>query len=128
MPEDETIALIEEFSAIIQHKLPLKLKDLVSFTVPCSMENSHDLNSLIDSRSSINLMPLSIYRKLRLDDRKATSIILQLANRTLKHPYGVIEDMLIKVGNNFFLADFIIHDIDAQHIPLILERMFLTIA
>ncbi|CAI9756483.1 unnamed protein product [Fraxinus pennsylvanica] len=125
---DETMALTEECSAIIKQMLPPKLKDPRSFIVLYSIGNSHNLNALIDSGASINLMLLSIYRKLGLDDSKATSIILQLADRTFKHPYGMVDNLLIKFGDHYFPDDFIILNIDAQHIPLILRRPFLATA
>lgn len=68
--EDEIVTLIEEYSAIIK-MLPSKLKAPESFTVSCSIENPHNLNVSIDFWASINLMSLSIYRKLGLDDPKA---------------------------------------------------------
>lgn len=74
--------------------------------------------------ASINIMSLF---GLGLWDPQTISIILQLANRTLKHPYRVVDNMLIKVGNYFFFpADFIILDIDAQQMSLILKIPFLT--
>ncbi|XP_022873217.1 uncharacterized protein LOC111392182 [Olea europaea var. sylvestris] len=111
LPEHETIALSEECSAIIQHRIPPKLKDLGSFTLPCSIGNLNKINCLIDSGVSINFIPLPLYRKLGLGDPKAASIILQLADRSLKHPYRIVEDILIKVGEFIFSADFIILDI-----------------
>lgn len=64
--------------------LPHKLKYLESFIVPCSIVILHNLNILIDSGTSINLMLLSTYRKLGLHDPKSISIILQLVDKTLK--------------------------------------------
>lgn len=77
--------MTEECNTIIKQMLPLELKDLWSFTVPCSIENSHDLNVLIDFGTNINLVQLSIYRKLVLDYSNETSIILHLVDRTFKH-------------------------------------------
>ncbi|XP_022858955.1 uncharacterized protein LOC111379749 [Olea europaea var. sylvestris] len=127
MPEHETITLSEEFSAIIQHRIPPKLKDPGGFTLPCFIGNLQGINCLIDSGASINLIPLPLYRKLGLGDPKAASIILQLADRTLKHPYGIVEDMLIKAEEFIFPTDFIILDIEeAFQIPIILGRPFLS--
>ncbi|XP_022891905.1 uncharacterized protein LOC111406760 [Olea europaea var. sylvestris] len=127
MPEHETIALPEECRAIIQRRIPPKLKDPGSFTLPYSIGNLNDINCLIDSGASINLIPLTLYRKLGLGVPKAASIILQLADQSLKHPYGIIEDMLIKVEEFIFPADFIILDIEeANHTPIILGRPFLS--
>ncbi|XP_022897451.1 uncharacterized protein LOC111411123 [Olea europaea var. sylvestris] len=127
MPEHETITLSEECSAIIQHRIPPKLKDPGDFALPCSIGNLQGINCLIDSGASINLIPLPLYRKLGLGDSKAASIILQLADRILKHPYGIVEDMLIKTGEFIFPADFIILDIEeASQISIILGRPFLS--
>ncbi|XP_022843304.1 uncharacterized protein LOC111366842 [Olea europaea var. sylvestris] len=115
MSKYETIALSEECSAIIQHRIPPKLKDPESFTLPCFIGNLNDINCLIDSIANINLIPLPLYRKLGLGVPKATSIILQLADRSLKHPYGIVEDMLIK-AENLALLDF-----DANEIILRIE-------
>ncbi|XP_022846320.1 uncharacterized protein LOC111369065 [Olea europaea var. sylvestris] len=76
MPEHKIITLSEECSAIIQHMIPPKLKDLGGFTLPCSIGNLQGINCLIDSGASINLNPLPLYRKLGLGDPKVASIIL----------------------------------------------------
>ena len=72
----ETIALTEEFSAIIQRKLPQKLKDPGSFTVPCEIRGSVFEKALCDLGASINLMPLSIFRRLGLGEAKPTRVTL----------------------------------------------------
>ncbi|XP_022876965.1 uncharacterized protein LOC111395199 [Olea europaea var. sylvestris] len=127
LPEHETIVLSEEWSAIIQHRIPPKLKDPGSFTLPCSIGDLNDINFLIDSGASINLISLPLYRKLGLGDPKAASIILQLAERSLKHPYRIVEDMLIKVGVFIFPTDFIILDIEeAYQMAIILGRPFFS--
>ena len=66
--------------------------------------------TLCDLGASINLMPLSIFRRLGLSEAKPTTITLQLADRSLKYPRGVIEDVLVKVDNFIFLTDFIVLD------------------
>lgn len=76
----------EEYSAILPHKFTPKLKDLRSFTLPCLKGNSYNINILIDSGVSINLMPLNIYMKLRLGNPKEISISFQLVYRSIKHP------------------------------------------
>ncbi|XP_022847548.1 uncharacterized protein LOC111370071 [Olea europaea var. sylvestris] len=121
MPEHETITLSKECSVIIQHRIPPKLKDPGGFTLPCSIGNLQGINCLIDSGASINLIPLPLYRKFGLGDPKAASIILQLEDKTLKHPYGIVENMLIKTGEFIFPADSILLDIEeASQIPIIL--------
>ncbi|KAJ9535332.1 hypothetical protein OSB04_un001557 [Centaurea solstitialis] len=125
--EHATVALTEECSAIIQNKLPQKLKDPGSFTIPIQIGVSTFGKALCDLGASINLMPLSIFRKLGLGEVQPTNVILQLADRSIKYPYGVIEDVLVKVGKFYFPVDFFILDIDEdKEIPLILGRPFLA--
>ncbi|XP_024029937.1 uncharacterized protein LOC112094091 [Morus notabilis] len=64
----ETVKLTEECSAILQRKLPQKLKDPGSFTIPCTIGDSHFEKALCDLGASINLMPLSVFRKLGLGE------------------------------------------------------------
>ena len=82
----ETVALSEECSSMFQRKLPLKLKDPRSFTIPCSIGNSIFGKALCDLGASINLMPLYIFRKIGLGEVNPITIILQLADRSLTHP------------------------------------------
>ena len=82
----KTFAMSEECSAILQRKLPPKLKDPRSFTIPCSIGNSIFEKALCDLGASINLMSLSIFRKLGLGEANPTTITLQLADRSLTHP------------------------------------------
>ncbi|KAJ9536445.1 hypothetical protein OSB04_un000380 [Centaurea solstitialis] len=125
--EHATVALTEECSAIIQNKLPQKLKDPGSFTIPIQIGISEFGKALCDLGASINLMPLSIFRKLGLGEVQPTNVILQLADRSIKYPYGVIEDVLVKVDKFYFLVDFVILDMDEdKEIPLILGRPFLA--
>ncbi|XP_024021582.1 uncharacterized protein LOC112091651 [Morus notabilis] len=112
LEEYETVALTEECSAILQKKLPTKLKDPGSFTIPCTIGNSFFDKALCDLRASINLMALSVYRKLGLGEAKPTTISLQLADRSIKYPRGIIEDVLVKVDKFIFPADFIVLDIE----------------
>ena len=76
LEEYETTALTEECSAIIQKKLPHKLKDPRSFTIPCTIGNAVFERVLCDLSASINLMPLSIFRRLGLGEAKPTTVTL----------------------------------------------------
>ena len=76
LEEFETVALIEQCSAVIQKKLPPKLKDLGSFTVPCAFGDKVFEKALCDLGASINLIPLSIYKWLKLREVKPTTITL----------------------------------------------------
>ena len=114
-------------NAILQRKLPQKLKYPGSFTIPCTIGNTIFERALCDLGGSINLMPLSIFKRLRLGEARLTTVTLQLADRSLKHPRGVIEDVLVKVEKFIFPADFIVLDMEEdKEIPIILGRPFLA--
>ena len=74
--EYETVALSEECSAILQKKLPTKLKDLGSFTIRCAIGNAVFEKALCDLGVSINLMPWSIFKKLKLGEARSTTVTL----------------------------------------------------
>ncbi|XP_022862690.1 uncharacterized protein LOC111382888 [Olea europaea var. sylvestris] len=120
--------LIEESSTTIQKKLPPKLKDPGSFIVPCTIDDFYFNKALCDLGVSVNLMPLSIFRKLRLGKPKATTVTLHLANRSLTHPRGIIEDALVKVDKLIFSTDFLILDMEEnKDVPIILGWPFLQL-
>ncbi|XP_073049469.1 uncharacterized protein [Primulina eburnea] len=83
--------------------------------------------ALCDLGASINLMPLSVFRKLGLGMPKPTQMSLQLADGSVKHPRGVKEDVLVKVGKFTFPTDFVVLDMEEdREMPLILGRPFLA--
>ena len=128
LSELETVNLTEECIAILQRKLHHKLKDPSSFTIPCKIGNSIFERALCDLGASINLMPLSIFRRLGLGEARSTTVTLQLEDRSLKHTRGVIEDVLVKVDKFIFPADFIVLDMEEdKEIPIILGGPFLAI-
>ena len=69
----ETVVPSEECSSILQKKLPLELKDLSSFTIPCAIGNAIFERALCDLGTSINLMPWSIFKKLKLGEARPTT-------------------------------------------------------
>ena len=106
LEEYGTIALTEECSAILQKKLPPKLQDLGSFAIPFFIENRVSGKALCDLGASINLMSLSMFKRLKMGEPKSTTISLQLANKSYQHPRGIIENVLVKVGKFVLPADF----------------------
>ncbi|GLT29119.1 hypothetical protein SLA2020_040050 [Shorea laevis] len=127
LEEHETVNLTEECSAILQNKLPPKLKYPGSFTIPCTIGDCHFGKALCDLGASINLMPFSVFRKLGLGKPKATTVSLQLADRSIKYPRGIIEDILVKVDKFIFPANFIVLDMEEDfEVPFILGRPFLA--
>ena len=94
-------------SAVIQKSLPAKMKDRSSFTIPYSIGKYEFKEALCDSGASINLMPLSVVQRLSLGELTPTTITLQMADRSMAQPKGVLEDVLVKVGKFIFPANFV---------------------
>ncbi|XP_027368184.1 uncharacterized protein LOC113874162 [Abrus precatorius] len=127
LEHDKTVPLTKQCSVILKRKLPQKLKDLESFSIPCEIGKCTVEKALYDLRASINLMPLAIIRKLGIKEVKPTNITLQLADRSYIYPYGVVEDLLVKIDKFILLADFVIFDMEVDtNILLILSRPFLA--
>jgi len=113
--------LNEEYLAILLKKLPPKFKDPGNFFILCSIVNFNFDKALCDLGASINLMPFSMFRRLRLQEPKPTTISLQLANRLITYPRGIIEDVLVKVKKFIFPTDFIVLDMEKdEEVPIIL--------
>nr|GEZ54121.1 reverse transcriptase domain-containing protein [Tanacetum cinerariifolium] len=121
--------LNENCSAIVLKKLPEKLGDPGRFLFPCDFTGLDNCLALADLGASINLMPLSIWKKLRLPTLNDTKMVLELADRTISKPTGVAENVFVNVGKFYFPSDFIILDFVADPpVPLILGRPFLSTA
>ncbi|GJS80687.1 reverse transcriptase domain-containing protein [Tanacetum coccineum] len=121
--------LNENCSAVVLKKLPEKLGDPGRFLIPCDFSEFDNCLALADLGASINLMPFSIWKKLRLPGLNDTKMVLELADRTISKPTGVAENVFVKVGKFYFLADFVVLDFIADpRVPLILERPFLRTA
>ena len=127
LEEYGTITLTEECSAILQKKLPPKLQDPGSFDVPFSIGNQVSGKALCDLGASINLMLLSMFKRLRLREPKSTTISLQLTDKSYQHPQDIIENVLVKVGKFIFPSDFVILVMEEDDtVPIILGRPFLS--
>ena len=87
--------------------------------------------ALLDLGASVNLLPYSVYKKLRLGELKPTTITLSLANRLVKIPKGTVEDVLMQVDRFYYPMDFVVLDtepvaVGANYVPIILGRPFLA--
>ncbi|XP_015955200.1 uncharacterized protein LOC107479586 [Arachis duranensis] len=120
--EKENVVLTEECSAIIQKKLSQKMKDHGSFQIPCIIGDISIEKALCDLGASINLMSLAMMKRMRIEEAKPTRMALQLADRTLKFPLGVVEDLLVKVGEFIFPDDFVVLDMEEEANALIIIR------
>jgi hypothetical protein len=97
------------------------------------MQSFSGICALLDLGAGVNLLPYSVYQQLGLGEMKPTSTVLQLANRSIKKPRGIVEDVLIKVDKFYYLVDFIVLDTEpvpylVKQIPIILRRPFLATA
>jgi hypothetical protein len=129
----KTAFLTEQVSAIIQHKVPPKYKDPGCPTISCTIGEYLVERALLDLGASINLLPFTVYQQMGLGDLKSTSMTLQLADRSIRTPKGMVEDVLIKIENFYYPVDFIILDTEPtlhpnNGIPIILGRPFLATA
>ena len=98
-------------------------------TIPFSIGVVSVGMTLIDLEASINLMPLSMCRRIRNLRIAPTRMTIQLENRSITRPYGVVEDVLVKIHQFTFLVDFVIMDIEEDaNISLILGRPFMLTA
>ncbi|XP_070025947.1 uncharacterized protein [Nicotiana sylvestris] len=126
---DLMVKLTERCSAILQNKLPQKRAYPVSFTIPYSLGTINFDKSLCDYGASINLIPLSIYRKLEneIGDIRSVQLSLQLADQTTLIPDGIVEDVLVWVDKFVFPIDSIAVKMEEnKKVPLILGRPFLA--
>ncbi|GKB39716.1 reverse transcriptase domain-containing protein [Tanacetum coccineum] len=118
-----------ECSAIIMNKVPEKLEDPGKFLIPCALQELNRTSALADSGASINLLPHSIYKKLELEALTPTRMTLELANRSITHPMGIAEDVVVRVDGFTFLADFVVVNFEPDpRVPIILGRPFLRTA
>ena len=112
LEELSIVTLSEDCSIILHNKHPKKLKDPRSFTLPCLIGNLLVEKTLMDLGASINLMPYKLFKKLGLGKPKLTRINIQLADKSSKHPKGIMKDMLVKIDKFIFPMDFVILDMD----------------
>ncbi|GJX20211.1 reverse transcriptase domain-containing protein [Tanacetum coccineum] len=103
--------------------------DPSKFLIPCDFSELDECLALADLGASINLMPLSVWNQLSLPELTLTRMTLELADRSVAHPKSVVEDVFVKVGKFYFLADFVVVDYDVDpRVPLIFGRPFLRTA
>nr|GEX44282.1 reverse transcriptase domain-containing protein [Tanacetum cinerariifolium] len=120
------VPLNDNCPAMLFKKLPKKLGDPSKFLIPCDFLGMDICHALADLGASINLISLSIWKKLSLPELTPTRMNLVLADRSITRPKGVSEDVFVKVGKFHFPTDFVVIDFEANpRVPLILGRSFL---
>ncbi|XP_045827939.1 uncharacterized protein LOC123919930 [Trifolium pratense] len=127
--EEETVMLTAECSSILQNNMPPKLKDPGSFSIPCVIGKHVIDRALCDLGASISLMPMPIFEKLKLGELRPTKMSIQFADRSVKYPLGILENVPVRIGQFFIPTDFIVMDIrEDSNTPIILGRPFLATA
>ncbi|XP_070007075.1 uncharacterized protein [Nicotiana sylvestris] len=122
----ETIKMTHQVSAIV-HSMDPKLEDPGAFTIPCTIGSADFAKALCNLGTSINLMPYLVFKTLGIRQLRPTSIRLQMADRTMKRPLGIINDVLVRVDKFILSADFVILDYEVNYeVMIILGRPFLS--
>ena len=123
--------LTEQVSSIIQSMNPVKYKDPGSPIISVNIGGTYIDKALLDLGASVNLLPYSLYKQLGLGELKPTNITLSLADRLVKIPKGITEDVLVKVDKFYYPVDFVVLDTEPtasgpNHVPIIMGRPFLA--
>jgi hypothetical protein len=127
--DDEMVTLTEKVSAIVMNKLPPKLQDPGSFTIPCSIGSTKFDRALCDLGASVSLMLKSVLDRIGVGELVPIRISLQLADGSIKYPVGQVEDLPLQVRKFYILIDFVVIKMDENpNTPLILGRPFLNMA
>ncbi|KAF3671123.1 hypothetical protein FXO38_06755 [Capsicum annuum] len=108
------VALTEVCITQIQKRFPTKLKDPGRFTIQITIGQSISARGVCDLGESINIMPISLFRKMRLGSPRPTAVVLHFADHSLSRPDGIVENILVHAGSLIFPMDFIILDFDAN--------------
>ena len=100
--------MTEQSTSLIRNNLPPKYKDPRSPTISIVVGNSKLGHALVDLGASVNLLPYSVYVDLGLGELEPTNITLQLADRSVKIPRGIVKDVLVQVDKFYFPVDFVV--------------------
>ncbi|XP_042758017.1 uncharacterized protein LOC122197905 [Lactuca sativa] len=126
---NQVVTVGEHVFAVLQKRMPPKCKDPGVFTVPCKLRNLHVPRTMLDLGTSVNVLPHSLFKSIGEGTLSKTGVIIQLDDRYLVHPKGVLEDVLVQVDEFIFLADFYVLDMGDDDPPssssILLGRHFL---
>ncbi|XP_040947300.1 uncharacterized protein [Gossypium hirsutum] len=129
---NERVNVGENVSAILQKKVLPKYKDKCMFAISCEIGNVGIKKAMRDLGASINVMSYPIYKLINTGPLKKIGVIIQLADRSVIYPEGLLEDVLVKVNELVFPADFYIinmeDDNSTNSSDILLGRQFLSTA
>ncbi|XP_058753017.1 uncharacterized protein LOC131626203 [Vicia villosa] len=116
-----------ECNFISKNKLAKKEKDPGSFSIPYILGNHMIDKAFLDLGASVSLMPLAVCKRLNLGELQSTKMSLQLADRFVKYPMGILEDIPVKISQLYIPTDFIVMDIkEDDEISILLGRPFFS--
>jgi hypothetical protein len=104
------VFLAEQVSACLQNNNALKYKDSGCPTISCFIGEHKIERAFLDLGTSVNLLPYSVFQSLNLGELKPTSVTLLLADRSVKVPRGIVENVLVQVNKFIYPVDFIVLD------------------
>ncbi|RDX68817.1 hypothetical protein CR513_52152, partial [Mucuna pruriens] len=104
----------EDFTTRAQQALPKKCRDPRIFSIPCTIGDCTFADAMLDLGASINVMPASVYKSLNFGDLEPMGMTIQLGNRSIVQPLGVLEDVLVQVNELIFLTDFYVLDMEDE--------------
>ncbi|GER36637.1 retrotransposon gag protein [Striga asiatica] len=113
--EDGEKVVVYEAASAMQHDLPKKERDPGDFIIQIALGNGKVASEMLDLGAGINLMPFSIFQRLGLGELRPTRMCLQLADRSIRYPKGIVEDVLVKVGKLIIPVDFVVLDVGDVH-------------
>ena len=120
--------MTKDCSAAIQNRwLPEKLGDPRSFCIACLI-GTKKFSALCDIGSSVSVLPLSVHEAMSLGDLRNTAMSLQLADRTIRKPEGILADVPVLVGKFAYPVDFVVLEMEDNSEAVILGRPFLATA
>ncbi|GJY96236.1 putative reverse transcriptase domain-containing protein [Tanacetum coccineum] len=116
-------------SVVLQNELPPKEKDPGSFILPCIISNTTVYNALADLGESISVMSFSMFKRLGLGNPRPVNMVIEMADRSMQSPKGMVENILVKIHKFIFPVDFVILDIiEDDKVLIILGRPMLATA
>src|SRR3954469_11183835 len=123
--------LTEQVSSIILNQYPVKYKDPGYPTISCRIGDHLINKALLDLGASVNILPYSVYLQMGLGELKPTKMRIQLADRSVIVPRGIIEDVLVKIEHFYYPVDLVVIDTEpvqdmSHQTRMILMRPFLA--
>ncbi|GJY82070.1 MAK10-like protein [Tanacetum coccineum] len=123
----ESLELSKNGSAFVQGEMPVKMEDPRLFTLPCRLEDSKSFNTLADLGSCVNIIPLYLFKKLKIGLLEETHHVFGLADGTKSYPVRIVRDVEVHIGRLKLLNDFYVIDMKKDpETPLLVGRGFLT--